>query len=154
MFQVKGWVSEQLNVNLLIKQIHLDYLGLRDIKQVPSLLCKVPALLLASSGADKPHGQLCFVPRGTEHCSGTTQHHRAVFSLGRPHCCSGFCFKVYREARSAVPGGCQPDAEERAWVGRAGCSSCCGSIGVRGRDSSPCTALPTFTSASRGLIRH
>lgn len=57
MFQVKGWVGEQLNVNLLIKQIHLDYLGLRDIRQVPSLLCKVPALLLARTWADKPHEQ-------------------------------------------------------------------------------------------------
>lgn len=44
MFQVKGWVSEQLNVNSLIKQIHLDYLGLRDIKQVPSQQCCLPEL--------------------------------------------------------------------------------------------------------------
>lgn len=64
MFQVEGWVSGHLNVNLLIKQIHLDYLGLRDIKQVPSLQSPSSAAC-QNLGWQTPRavdpGMLCFV---------------------------------------------------------------------------------------------
>jgi len=107
MFQVKAWVSEQLNVNLLLKQIHLDYLGSRDIKQVPSLPCEILALLLARTWADKPRQQLihtCAVNLMLVHKQlllATVYRllvwhsmTMCVFSIVKLHFCSGFCFRI------------------------------------------------------------
>lgn len=146
MFQAKGWVSEQLNANLLIKQIHLDYLGLRDIKQVPSLLCKVPALLLARTWADKPQER--WIQARSASCNGpkaasvghrlqTTalaRHSRGELSLVKSQGCSG-CW-----------------AEGLA--GRAGHSSSCCFVGAQSRDSSAQPALLSFIPSWGGSIRH
>lgn len=163
MFQVKGWVSEQPNANLLIKQIHLDYLGLRDIKQVPSLLCKVPAVLLARAWADRPREQRiqarsvsCTHPWAApvghgEYTRALAQHTRAVLT-----CAGSVLFRFLLQGLKGstfpcawwVPGWCWGEG-----LGGQGWLQFLLHQCVR-HGHSPYTALLAFTSSWGGLVRH